>query len=99
MICRIHTANTTKAFKDKYRTADILLLDDIHFLQKKTETQEELFHTFNALYDANKTDNIYLHVPFLNSKTFRSPRSRFEEDLTWIFTPSYETRCAILPRK
>lgn len=46
--------NTTNKFKNKYRNADILLIDDIHFLQNKTETQEELFHTFNALYDSYK---------------------------------------------
>ena len=45
---------TTQNFKNKYRYVDVLLIDDIHFLQNKLGSQEELFHTFNALYDANK---------------------------------------------
>ena len=45
---------TTHNFKNKYRYVDVLLIDDIHFLQNKLGSQEELFHTFNALYDANK---------------------------------------------
>ena len=45
---------TTQVFKNKYRYVDVLLIDDIHFLQNKLGSQEELFHTFNALYDANK---------------------------------------------
>ena len=46
--------NTSHQFKNRYRSVDVLLIDDIHFLPGKVETQEELFHTFNALYDANK---------------------------------------------
>ena len=41
-------------FKNKYRSVDVLLIDDIHFLQNKEGTQEELFHTFNALYESKK---------------------------------------------
>ena len=48
------SANQTNAFKAKYRNVDVLLIDDIHFLQKKDQTQEELFHTFNELYDNHK---------------------------------------------
>jgi chromosomal replication initiator protein len=93
--------NTTKAFKDKYRTADLLLIDDIHFLQKKTETQEELFHTFNALYDANKQIIFTCDRPVSELKNLSDRlRSRFERGLNVdLQPPSYETRCAILSKK
>ena len=44
----------TPQFRNKYRKADVLLIDDIHFLQKKASTQEEMFHVFNNLFEANK---------------------------------------------
>lgn len=93
--------NMTKAFKDKYRTADILLIDDIHFLQKKNETQEELFHTFNALYDANKQIIFTCDRPVSELKNLSERlRSRFERGLNVdLQPPSYETRCAILSKK
>lgn len=93
--------NATKAFKDKYRTADMLLIDDIHFLQKKIETQEELFHTFNALYDANKQIIFTCDRPVSELKNLSERlRSRFERGLNVdLQPPSYETRCAILSMK
>lgn len=93
--------NNSKAFKDKYRTADILLIDDIHFLQKKIETQEELFHTFNALYDANKQIIFTCDRPVSELKNLSERlRSRFERGLNVdLQPPSYETRCAILSKK
>jgi chromosomal replication initiator protein DnaA len=93
--------NTTKVFKDKYRNADMLLIDDIHFLQKKNETQEELFHTFNALYDANKQIIFTCDRPVSELKNLSERlRSRFERGLNVdLQPPSYETRCAILAKK
>jgi chromosomal replication initiator protein len=93
--------NNSKAFKDKYRTADILLIDDIHFFQKKIETQEELFHTFNALYDANKQIIFTCDRPISELKNLSERlRSRFERGLNVdLQPPSYETRCAILSKK
>jgi chromosomal replication initiator protein len=91
----------TQRFKAKYRYADVLLIDDIHFLQKKTETQEELFHTFNALYDANKQMVFTCDRPVseLRDLTDRL-RSRFERGLNVdLQPPSYETRYAILKKK
>ncbi len=96
----IREKNTQK-FKTKYRYADVLLIDDIHFLQKKTETQEELFHTFNALYDANKQMVFTCDRPVseLRDLTDRL-RSRFERGLNVdLQPPSYETRHAILNKK
>lgn len=96
----IREKNTQK-FKAKYRYADVLLIDDIHFLQKKTETQEELFHTFNALYDANKQMVFTCDRPVseLRDLTDRL-RSRFERGLNVdLQPPSYETRYAILKKK
>lgn len=93
--------STTQKFKNKYRTADVLLIDDIHFLQKKNETQEELFHTFNALYDANKQIIFTCDRPVSELKNLSERlRSRFERGLSVdLLPPSYETRCAILSKK
>ncbi len=93
--------STTQNFKNKYRNADMLLIDDIHFLQKKNETQEELFHTFNALYDANKQIIFTCDRPVSELKNLSERlRSRFERGLNVdLQPPSYETRCAILSKK
>ena len=88
-------------FKLKYRNADVLLIDDIHFLQNKTETQEELFHTFNALYDHNKQMVFTCDRPVSEIKDLTDRlRSRFERGLKVdLQPPSYETRYAILKKK
>jgi len=93
--------STTQKFKNKYRNADMLLIDDIHFLQKKNETQEELFHTFNTLYDANKQIIFTCDRPVSELKNLSERlRSRFERGLNVdLQPPSYETRCAILSKK
>jgi len=93
--------NKTTDFKNKYRNADMLLIDDIHFLQKKIETQEELFHTFNALYDAKKQIIFTCDRPVSELKNLSERlRSRFERGLNVdLQPPSYETRCAILSKK
>lgn len=88
-------------FKNKYRSVDVLLVDDIHFLQSKSETQEELFHTFNALYDSNKQmvftcDRPVSELRYLTDRL----RSRFERGLNVdLQPPDFETRFAILKRK
>jgi chromosomal replication initiator protein len=91
----------TKEFKNKYRSADVLLIDDIHFLQKKVETQEELFHTFNALYESNK-QLIFTcdrHISEIKDISERLA-SRFTRGLNAdIQIPNFETRCAILKKK
>jgi chromosomal replication initiator protein len=91
----------TAAFKNKYRFADVLLIDDIHFLENKWETQEELFHTFNALYDANKQIVFTCDRPVSELKKITERlRSRFERGLNVdLQPPKYETRCAILKMK
>jgi len=91
----------THKFKNKYRSADILLIDDIHFLQNKDETQEELFHTFNALYDANKQMVFTCDRPVSELKRLSNRlRSRFERGLNVdLQPPNYETRYAILNQK
>lgn len=93
--------NTTNKFKNKYRNADILLIDDIHFLQNKTETQEELFHTFNALYDSYKQMVFTCDRPVSELKNLSDRlRSRFERGLNVdLQPPKYETRRAILEKK
>ncbi|MDR1904670.1 MAG: chromosomal replication initiator protein DnaA [Treponema sp.] len=89
------------AFKKKYRYVDILLIDDIHFLENKWETQEELFHTFNALYDAKKQIVFTCDRPVSELKKISDRlRSRFERGLNVdLQPPNYETRCAILKKK
>ena len=102
-ISAIHesTERAKAAFKNKYRYADILLIDDIHFLQKKDGTQEELFYTFNALYDANKQMVFTCDRPVSDLKDFNERlRSRVGRGLNVdLQPPNYETRCAILRKK
>jgi len=88
-------------FKNKYRSIDILLIDDIHFLQGKEGTQEELFHTFNALYDSNKQMVFTSDRPVSELRSLSDRlRSRFERGLNVdLQPPDYETRMAILNRK
>jgi len=92
---------TTHKFKNKYRSVDLLLIDDIHFLQNKNETQEELFHTFNALYDSNKQMVFTCDRPVSELKHLSSRlRSRFERGLNVdLQPPNFETRFAILKQK
>ena len=88
-------------FKNRFRSADVLLIDDIQFLQGKVETQQELFHTFNALYDANKQMVFSSDRPV--SELMNLPDrliNRFERGLNVdLQPPTYETRIAIVTRK
>ncbi len=88
-------------FKNTYRKVDILLVDDIHFLQNKSSTQEELFHTFNSLYDSNKQMVFTCDRPVSELKELTARlRSRFERGLNVdLQPPDFETRMAILQKK
>jgi chromosomal replication initiator protein len=98
----IHEDQSSKsAFKNKYRYVDILLIDDIHFLENKAETQSELFYTYEALYNAKKQIVFTCDRPVSELKNLTERlRSRFERGLNVdLQPPNYETRCAILKKK
>lgn len=90
-----------KKFKDKYRTADVLLIDDIHFFEDKDKTQEELFHTFNALYDKHKQMVFTCDRPVSELKQITDRlKSRFTRGVSAdIHMPKYEVRSAIIQHK
>ncbi|UOQ90990.1 chromosomal replication initiator protein DnaA [Agromyces endophyticus] len=93
--------NRGSLFQQRYRNIDILLIDDIQFLQGKAETQEAFFHTFNQLHDHNKQVVITSDVPPKHLTGFEDRmRSRFEWGLiTDVQAPDLETRIAILRKK
>jgi len=100
MIEAIRT-NTSQIFRNKFRNIDLLLIDDIHFLSKKEGSQEEFFHTFNALYENKKqivitSDRSPKDIPDLENRLV----TRFQWGLLAdMKNPDFETRVAILKKK
>ncbi len=98
---RSNKENSTKLFRDKYRSCDVLMIDDIQFITGKTSTQEEFFHTFNDLFQNNKqiiicSDRHPKEIETLEERL----RTRFVSGLTQdIQHPDFETRLAILQKK
>ncbi len=93
--------NKTEEFRDKYRTVDVLLIDDIQYLIGKESTQQEFFDTFNALHDEGKQIILSSDKP---PKEIKSLEERFRSRFEWgvpidIHAPEYETRMAILKNK
>ena len=93
--------NTSEQFREKYRTADVLLIDDIQFIAGRDSTQEEFFHTFNALYEDHKQIILTSDRPPRDIKTLEDRlKSRFEWGITAdIQPPDADLRAAILKQK